>query len=81
MTPAGNGRTSARLIPKAEGEVQLVQAPHGAVVPLKPEPSIQVGPGPLGTAPPQMKVLLGPALHGAGLPQTEAQLGPAPHGV
>ena len=40
MTPAGNFRTSARLLSVVVRIVRVVLAPHGAVVLLKPEPSI-----------------------------------------
>ena len=80
-TPTGkNVLTNVRLLPKAAREVRLVWAPHGAVVPLNPELSVQLELASPGTGLPWAKVQLEPAPHGARLLWT-VQLESFPEGT
>ena len=68
-------------VPEAAREVQLVLAPHRAVVPPNPELTIQLESLPPGTRLPRMKVQLELAPHRARLPRTGAQLASVPPGT
>ena len=61
--------TSGHQVPEAVREVQLVRAPHGAVVPQNPELTVQLELVPLGTGLLRTKVQLWSSHHGAGLPR------------